>query len=710
MGKKFFDDTAFFFVVVSVLFVILVPWTLSKFYGYFKSEEGTCRDPTNEYCMCEHCALKSKTSKPTVAKGIKSKFSFCNILFLLLWILLIVLSAQLPDMQDAELATFEPFTILGIEKDATDGEIKKAYRKMSKIHHPDVNRDDPEADQKFMMIAKAYNTLTDEVAKANYAKFGNPDGFQGASLTFGLPSFLTDERNELPVLFLYFLFLVVIPPIGVWIWWSGAKKNTATGVQRQTLIRQYKLINESTTANSLMEVLALSAEYEVLGTTATKRKDLAELEKKVKDKYCKFKTKDVLKRLWSQKSIVLLYAHLLRIKIPASLQADYAAICTDAPRILATMLDGCVQRTMTVPGFATAVLSVAQLVQCMTQKLWFRTDPLLQLPHLDEDDLKYLAKKRIKTLSQFKKLTQEEKEDAIHRLSPDEWKEVNAAAARIPTIDMDAKAYVEDEEGICEGDIITVAVDLFRLNAEELRSGVRGERHLKSKAVTAARDKLERNKKLDSLDADDLILELPVPKKKSAANVVTYAYAPLYPYPKAERWFVYLTKGKRVISFQKLIEFQDTGRAVFMMRAPPKGTHEFTVHAICDSYMGCSKSVDVTMKVQSLLELKDKKEEDEFVEEEELEEEEEEEGEYSPIWDYIVLVLLMIFAYNWLQSKGYWTQYFTPVINKAVKLAEPITDQVYPVIKPVWDPMVENLILGVDWLANVLHNEIPEGQ
>lgn len=49
---------------------------------------------------------------------------------------------------------------------------------MAKKYHPDQNRDDPLAAAKFMQVKKAYDALTNEQAKANYEKYGNPDGPQ----------------------------------------------------------------------------------------------------------------------------------------------------------------------------------------------------------------------------------------------------------------------------------------------------------------------------------------------------------------------------------------------------------------------------------------------------------------------------------------------------------------------------------------------------
>jgi len=53
------------------------------------------------------------------------------------------------------------YKILGVEKDANDNDIKKAYRKLAIIHHPDKNPDNEEAADKFKEIGEAYETLSD---------------------------------------------------------------------------------------------------------------------------------------------------------------------------------------------------------------------------------------------------------------------------------------------------------------------------------------------------------------------------------------------------------------------------------------------------------------------------------------------------------------------------------------------------------------------
>lgn len=66
----------------------------------------------------------------------------------------------------------EYYDLLGLNKTATQEEIKKAYRKLAMKYHPDKNKDDPNAEQKFKEISEAYSVLSDEEKRKIYDKYG----------------------------------------------------------------------------------------------------------------------------------------------------------------------------------------------------------------------------------------------------------------------------------------------------------------------------------------------------------------------------------------------------------------------------------------------------------------------------------------------------------------------------------------------------------
>lgn len=63
-----------------------------------------------------------------------------------------------------------PYETLGVSKDAGEDEIKTAYRKLAKQYHPDVNRNNLAAEQKFKGVSEAYQILSDKQARRFYDK------------------------------------------------------------------------------------------------------------------------------------------------------------------------------------------------------------------------------------------------------------------------------------------------------------------------------------------------------------------------------------------------------------------------------------------------------------------------------------------------------------------------------------------------------------
>lgn len=84
------------------------------------------------------------------------------------------------------------YQILGVDRTATEEDIRKAYRKLARKYHPDVNKE-PDAEQKFKEVKEAYEVLSDPQKRAQYDRFGHADttgGFGGSSA--GSTGFETD--------------------------------------------------------------------------------------------------------------------------------------------------------------------------------------------------------------------------------------------------------------------------------------------------------------------------------------------------------------------------------------------------------------------------------------------------------------------------------------------------------------------------------------
>ena len=78
----------------------------------------------------------------------------------------------------------DPYSTLGVAKNADEAEIKSAYRKLAKQLHPDKNKDNPKASEKFSDVTKAYDILSDKTKRAQFDR-GEIDGEGNPAMPFG---------------------------------------------------------------------------------------------------------------------------------------------------------------------------------------------------------------------------------------------------------------------------------------------------------------------------------------------------------------------------------------------------------------------------------------------------------------------------------------------------------------------------------------------
>ncbi len=85
----------------------------------------------------------------------------------------------------------DPYEVLGVSRDASADDIKSAYRRLARRYHPDVNPDDPSAEDKFKEVGNAYSVLSDPDKRARFDRFGTTDDgpsdpfFGGGGANFG---------------------------------------------------------------------------------------------------------------------------------------------------------------------------------------------------------------------------------------------------------------------------------------------------------------------------------------------------------------------------------------------------------------------------------------------------------------------------------------------------------------------------------------------
>lgn len=178
-----YDDSAFFYFALVIEIIVFIPlvytFIKSRIFGTAPSGPSiTNLDPKTRNCKCSKCA-QSLQSIYTSHKSESKKFGikgFCHLLFIILTSYLLYLTIISIWESPAGIKRFDPYEILGVEIGATEKQIRSAFRELSKVFHPDKNIGNNWAAGKYIQITKAYETLTSELARSNYEKYGNPDG------------------------------------------------------------------------------------------------------------------------------------------------------------------------------------------------------------------------------------------------------------------------------------------------------------------------------------------------------------------------------------------------------------------------------------------------------------------------------------------------------------------------------------------------------
>src|SRR5262245_38219822 len=78
------------------------------------------------------------------------------------------------------MATRDLYEVLELTRTASDDDIKKAYRRLARLYHPDANPNDPEAAERFKEVAQAYEVLSNPERRRQYDVFGTDGARAGA--------------------------------------------------------------------------------------------------------------------------------------------------------------------------------------------------------------------------------------------------------------------------------------------------------------------------------------------------------------------------------------------------------------------------------------------------------------------------------------------------------------------------------------------------
>eukprot|EP00928_Gymnodinium_smaydae_P053380 TRINITY_DN37386_c1_g1_i1.p1 TRINITY_DN37386_c1_g1~~TRINITY_DN37386_c1_g1_i1.p1 ORF type:complete len:669 (+),score=215.27 TRINITY_DN37386_c1_g1_i1:122-2128(+) len=556
-----YDDTAFYYFLSSVLLVVLVPWTFNVIYNLIfpgaatvekdfpaKSRSGS----TYRYCQTAEMNTKITEARKRARQSCSSGACLTAAKYAFLiggWLVLVLVATSLGG--EKEINRFDPFEILECSSSSTAADIKKAYRKLSLVYHPDKNPDDPLAQAKFIQITKAYQALTDETARSNFEKYGNPDGPQTSKVGIGLPRFLLEKDNHLMILCAFFFLLLFVVPMTFICYYQRTKCYAANGVMIETLQFLGYYINESTRVKNCPELLAASAESRGMQGRATDNAQMKPLAQHVVEhKKRQFNVPVIVKNGY------LLWAHMQRLHhlMTPELRADCDELLRYSMKITQAMIEIACMREW----FFTAQAMI-EFRRCLVQALDVKASQLLQIPYFTEEILKHChrGKNAVSSLHDFLSKGPEQRK-GLASMEPQQLADIEAFVSHVGEVELKASIEVEDEGEIVVGDIATVSCAICRKNLKE-------------------------------------------------GEAMGPVHAPFFPEPKFEEWWLFLVEAApstRIIAFEKL---KDTERVVeerlrFQVTRP--GKHNLVLHAVCDSYAGLDQKVELNFNAHTDEEVK----------------------------------------------------------------------------------------------------------
>ncbi|KAI0530811.1 hypothetical protein KFK09_000359 [Dendrobium nobile] len=592
--------------ILTMMALFVVPYTIVRL------SRSVTRKARTIHCQCSVCSRSGKY-KRSILKRI-SNFSTCsNLTILLLWVIMVILVYYIKHTS-REIQPFEPFSILGLEPGVSDSEIKKAYRKLSILYHPDKNPD-PEAHKYFVeFISKAYQALTDPISRENYEKYGHPDGRQGLEMGIALPKFLLNFDGASGGILLLGIVgvCILLPLIIAVIYLSRSAKYTGNYVMHQTLSTYFYFMKPSLAPSKVMDVFIKAAEYVEMPIRRSDTEPLQKLFVAVRSELNldlkNIKTEQA--KFWKQhpalvKMELLVQAQLTResASLSSSLFSDFKRMLELAPRLLEELVKIAVlPRTPLGHGWLRPAIGVVDLSQSIVQAVPLSARKagggnsegiaaFLQLPHFSETVFKKIARKKVRTFQDLRDMAiQERHELLIHAagFSDAEAHDTEIVLEMMPSITLEVACETEGEEGIQEGDLVTMYawINLSR------RNGLIGA------LPHSPYYPFHKEENFWLLLADPVSNEVWVSQK---VNFMDEAAAIAAASKAIQETKEALGASVRDVSSAviKAIEKVKSGSRLVMgkFQAPAEGTYNLCSYCLCDAWIGCDTKTNLKIKV-----------------------------------------------------------------------------------------------------------------
>ena len=493
-----FDTNAFYPVLETG---IIISFFINTYYLYKSFKKKIKYQNETEYRNC-HCSYCKKKLKKLDKKTKKKSPLFYIIILIILSISFIFCYKKIQETQK-NIKSFNPYEILNISPSSEIKEIKKAYKKLALKYHPDKNPNNLQSKAMFMLITKAYNSLTDEESKKNYELYGNPDGPSSMRLSIGLPSFVLDKKNHMKILICFLIIVCIIIPYEFFVWNYNSNQFDQNGILINSIKLYTRITNEKSNIRLIPLYLGLSPDFHLINDYyIEKEKKMIEslFEKYIKEYPEDFiKTKDKIP-LKNKKAIGIAYAYSfyeMDNDIYRNLQNKDEYIIKlgqlidpfffyqddkyKAVKMLKNELPEGTQLNIS-PISVNFIREISKYQQCFFQGIpineFLQNCSYEQLPYINKDNINLITNSNENTrFRDFLKFSPEEKKKFlknIFKFNDDQINDILEAAKSIPIYEYKYKQFVDgfENQDYVIGDKCTVQIKIIRNNIGKLKLGI----------------------------------------------------------------------------------------------------------------------------------------------------------------------------------------------------------------------------------------------
>ncbi|RKF77699.1 Translocation protein sec63 [Golovinomyces cichoracearum] len=629
----------FFFLTVTAIITIPLTYSLLK----PSSEDAAKKPKLKTDFVPKHAELIDDLRNVQKRRELKIK-RICTVI--IGWIAILGMVYLILITSRTVSKIWNPYDILKISESATEKQIKSHYRRMSLKFHPDKVRPDPRKNETvqslndyFVELTKAYKALTDEEIRNNYIQFGHPDGKQSYSIGIALPKIIIAEGNGKYVLIIYATLLGVLLPYLVGSWWYGTQRMSKENILIESANKLFREFQENITIGELLRALSTGVEFRTLLKDKKVISRFESLESKIlsvdeaegEEAYaCGMSKKNRLELEAMEvdaprKALGLLWAYLGRV--------DLGDAVLDRKKFEVAPIAYSLNTSFTVISFAfgstTPVLNSYLTTQSLMQAIPPGGSPLLQLPYFTKKLTNLIdgSSKNHLTIQDYMKLPRHyRRKISIGKglLTIPQYKVAVTFARQMPYLQIEKTFFkVTGEKFVTSNSLVTLVI--------------------KSRVIPPGSSNVPEIDEVDLEDTDsdvedlDTSLERKKPNEKNGKAInqmksfqPPLTHSPYFSRDYSPKWHVFLADSKQrkiavppftFTSFDKPI-FDDNGKPTFnvqtfkaQFQSPPHaGQYKFTMHMICDSYIGFDSKMDILLTVEDSSKIVEVQEEDDISE------------------------------------------------------------------------------------------------